>query len=99
MRLPSELFADHIYLEIQVINTAFCGDWATGLWNSDPVCSKVAPTCQEYVQNNPSAFEQAYWSIKELKVYQRTAGPLTPTSVSPKNPTTPSTSRLSSAKP
>ncbi|KAF1932494.1 glycoside hydrolase family 16 protein [Didymella exigua CBS 183.55] len=52
-----------------VFNTAFCGDWAGAVWESGS-CAKKAPTCDEYVQNNPSAFKDAYWTIKALKVYQ-----------------------------
>lgn len=52
-----------------VFDTTFCGDWAGQGWSSDPVCSSKAPTCQEYVQNNPKAFTEAYWEINALKVY------------------------------
>ena len=52
-----------------VINTAFCGDWASGVWSTDSVCSAKASSCQDYVQNNPSAFQETYWSINNLKVY------------------------------
>jgi hypothetical protein len=40
-------------------NTAFCGDWAGNqqLWNADPVCGKLAPSCNAYVAANPAAFE------------------------------------------
>jgi hypothetical protein len=53
-----------------VINTALCGDWAGAVWSQDSVCSSSASTCQEFVQNNPSAFANAYWTINSLKVYQ-----------------------------
>ncbi|KAL9016720.1 MAG: hypothetical protein Q9185_005957 [Variospora sp. 1 TL-2023] len=52
-----------------VFDTTFCGVWAGETWSSDPECSGLAATCQEYVQNNPSAFEDAYWTINSLKVY------------------------------
>jgi hypothetical protein len=52
-----------------VFNTAFCGDWAGNAWDSGS-CAKKAPTCDEYVQNNPEAFKDAYWTINALKVYQ-----------------------------
>lgn len=39
------------------------------VWSSDSTCSSKAATCQDYVQNNPSAFESAYWTINSLKVY------------------------------
>ena len=52
-----------------VIDTTFCGTWAGSAWSGDPVCGPKAATCQDYVQNNPSAFTEAYWTINSLKVY------------------------------
>ncbi len=54
----------------QVFDTTFCGDWAGAVWSSSPTCSGLASTCQDYVQNNPSAFANAYWLINSLQVYQ-----------------------------
>ncbi|KAL8724167.1 MAG: hypothetical protein Q9166_008106, partial [cf. Caloplaca sp. 2 TL-2023] len=52
-----------------VFDTTFCGVWAGDIWPTDPVCSGLAATCQEYVQNTPEAFADAYWTINSLKVY------------------------------
>ena len=52
-----------------VLDTTFCGTWAGTAWSSDPVCGPKAATCQDYVQNNPAAFTEAYWTINSLKVY------------------------------
>jgi hypothetical protein len=52
-----------------VFDTTFCGDWAGNVWESGSCASKAA-TCDEYVQNNPEAFTDAYWTIKALRVYQ-----------------------------
>ncbi|USP77155.1 glycoside hydrolase family 16 protein [Curvularia clavata] len=54
-----------------VFDTTFCGVWAgaTDVWESSS-CSQKAATCQEWVQNNPEAFAEAYWTINALKVYQ-----------------------------
>lgn len=52
-----------------VFDTTFCGVWAGDSWPADPGCSGLAATCQEYVQNNPTAFRDAYWTINSLKVY------------------------------
>lgn len=61
---------ENMFKEQQIIfNTAFCGDWAGGVWESGS-CAKKAPTCDEYVQKNPEAFKEAYWTINALKVYQ-----------------------------
>ncbi|OAG34894.1 hypothetical protein AYO21_10944 [Fonsecaea monophora] len=56
-----------------VINTALCGDWTNGDWaNSE--CATLAPTCQDYVANNPQAFKEAYWLIGGIQVYQPVSG-------------------------
>ncbi|KAL8764583.1 MAG: hypothetical protein Q9209_007966 [Squamulea sp. 1 TL-2023] len=52
-----------------VFDTTFCGVWAGEVWADDPQCSGLAASCQEYVQNNPEAFADAYWTINALKVY------------------------------
>jgi len=58
------------FMNLQMIfNTAFCGPWIDGTWSSS-ACTSLAPTCQEYVASNPSAFVDAYWLIKGVYVYQ-----------------------------
>ncbi|KAL0257503.1 hypothetical protein SLS55_008317 [Diplodia seriata] len=52
-----------------ILDTTFCGDWAGNTWSTDETCSAKASTCDDYVQNNPEAFKDAYWSINSLKVY------------------------------
>jgi hypothetical protein len=49
-----------------VINLTFCGDWAGSVYGS----SGCPSDCVSYVGNNPSAFDEAYWRINYLKVYQ-----------------------------
>jgi hypothetical protein len=55
---------------LQVFDTTFCGDWAGNVWSGDTVCGSQAPSCQSFVQNNPSAFTDAYWLVNSLKFYQ-----------------------------
>lgn len=55
-------------MSITFTNT-FCGDWAGNVWNSGS-CASKADTCVDYVQNNPEAFKDAYWSVNSLKVYK-----------------------------
>ncbi|KAL8901680.1 MAG: hypothetical protein Q9207_005081 [Kuettlingeria erythrocarpa] len=63
---------DQFFKDQQIIfDTTFCGDWAGQTWSQDPKCSAKASTCQEYVQNNPRAFTEAYWKINALKVYSK----------------------------
>lgn len=52
-----------------VFDTTFCGAWAGTVWSQDPTCSAKAPTCQEFVQNHPEAFAEAFWTINSLKVF------------------------------
>ena len=62
---------DRYFVNQQIIfDTTFCGDWASAVWSTDPVCSQKASTCIDYVQNNPGDFTDAYWGINGLKVYQ-----------------------------
>ncbi|QRW04897.1 glycoside hydrolase family 16 protein [Ceratobasidium sp. AG-Ba] len=60
--------ASHFGPENIVINLTFCGDWAG---NADVYRGSGCPsTCVDYVNNNPSAFKNAYWDIAALRVYQ-----------------------------
>jgi hypothetical protein len=52
-----------------VFDTTFCGDWAGNVWSSGS-CASKAPTCNDYVRDNPSAFTEAFWTINALRVYQ-----------------------------
>ncbi|KAH7370519.1 concanavalin A-like lectin/glucanase domain-containing protein [Rhexocercosporidium sp. MPI-PUGE-AT-0058] len=52
-----------------IFDTTFCGKWAGQVW-SDGSCAALAPTCEAYVAANPQAFEQAYWMINSVKVFQ-----------------------------
>lgn len=56
-----------------VFNIAMCGDWAGGVWGSS-ACAAKASSCNAFVANNPSAFQDAYWLINSLKVYQAGSG-------------------------
>lgn len=53
-----------------IFNTALCGDWAGKEWDKSCAAKTGVKTCQEYVQNNPDAFADAYWEVKDLKWYQ-----------------------------
>ncbi|KIW13697.1 hypothetical protein PV08_08888 [Exophiala spinifera] len=71
-------FDDHFFNLKPIFNTAFCGPWIDGLWNASE-CASLAPTCSEYVSNNPAAFSDAYWAIGGIQVYEpimnTTSGP------------------------
>ena len=53
-----------------VFDTTFCGTWAGSVWDSQGSCGSLADSCQDYVANNPGAFEGAYWLINSVTVYQ-----------------------------
>ncbi len=61
---PAKHFSD---LQV-IINIALCGDWG----GSDfPIsCPDIHTACPDYVQHNPSAFSEAFWSIRSLVIYQ-----------------------------
>ncbi|KAI0820011.1 concanavalin A-like lectin/glucanase domain-containing protein [Trametes gibbosa] len=48
-----------------VFDLTFCGDWA----GSDYPNSGCPGTCDDYVNNNPQAFANAYWEINSLRFY------------------------------
>lgn len=60
-----------------VFDTTFCGDWAGNTWSSS-TCASKASSCEAFVQNNPSAFSNAYWDVKSLKVYTQDASNAAP---------------------
>ncbi|RGP78569.1 glycoside hydrolase family 16 [Fusarium longipes] len=68
-----------------VLNINFCGDYGEGTWASSEVCRALAPTCREYVANNPTAFTEAYFDVSYIDVYTRLGGgvpPVVPSSAS-----------------
>ncbi|KZL70204.1 endo-1,3(4)-beta-glucanase [Colletotrichum tofieldiae] len=89
--LPSALFGtstcevDRYFKDMSiVIQTNFCGDYAANIWGKEgDTCNQRAPTCVEYVANNPGAFRNAYWEVNYIDVYQLGAinntGPAEPT--------------------
>ncbi|RDW73315.1 glycoside hydrolase family 16 protein [Coleophoma cylindrospora] len=52
-----------------VFDTTFCGTWAGVVWGASS-CASYASTCNDYVANNPGAFQNSYWLINSVKVYQ-----------------------------
>ncbi|TFK51078.1 putative laminarinase [Heliocybe sulcata] len=49
-----------------IINLTFCGAWAGTTFNS----AGGVGACNTYVESNPSVFDQAYWDIAGVRVYQ-----------------------------
>jgi hypothetical protein len=59
---------DHFQDESMVINLTFCGDWAGSAFSSN--CPGDGD-CATFVRNNPHAFQEAYWQINYVSVYQQ----------------------------
>lgn len=61
---------------------------------SSSSCASKADTCNAFVENNPAAFDEAYWTVSGLKVYQKGAGSggSAPSSAAPAPSYAPSTS-------
>ncbi|KAJ5432147.1 endo-1-3(4)-beta-glucanase [Penicillium daleae] len=56
-----------------VFDVTFCGDWAGGVYGKSgcPMSgSDSSQSCINYVAKNPTAFEQTYWEINSVKIYQ-----------------------------
>lgn len=56
-------------MSAKVFDITFCGDWAGSVWSSSG-CAGKASTCNAFVQNNPTAFDETYWRVNSLKVYE-----------------------------
>ncbi|EPQ61123.1 hypothetical protein GLOTRDRAFT_113571 [Gloeophyllum trabeum ATCC 11539] len=67
-------FYDHT----AIFDTTLCGDWASGVWNTAGIpgqeqsCAQRTgyATCEQFVRAEGSAFEDAYWEVNYVKVYQ-----------------------------
>ncbi|RDW79847.1 hypothetical protein BP6252_04485 [Coleophoma cylindrospora] len=63
-------FIDHN----MIFDTTFCGDFAGNsyLWSQTTCFSDSYPTCNSYVAANPAMYQDAYWLVNSVKVYQLT---------------------------
>ncbi|OJT13229.1 hypothetical protein TRAPUB_10248 [Trametes pubescens] len=58
---PSTFFSKHS----AIFDTTLCGDWAGNVWESGGCAASTGvSTCQQYVQDNGSAFNDAYWEVE-----------------------------------
>ncbi|KAK4943663.1 hypothetical protein LTR10_016760 [Elasticomyces elasticus] len=60
---------DHFNNLSIIFDTTFCGQWAGAIWNTTS-CASLAPTCEDYVANNPQDFKDVFWAINTLQVFQ-----------------------------
>jgi len=66
---PWQFFKDNF----AIINTTLCGDWAgsSGSWNGSGCAASTGySTCDQFVRQNGQAFNDAYWEVKSVKLYQ-----------------------------
>ncbi|EIW83244.1 glycoside hydrolase family 16 protein [Coniophora puteana RWD-64-598 SS2] len=61
-------YGQHFNAHAIVFDLTLCGDWAGSAWGKSS-CAAKASSCQDYVDNNPEAFAEAYWDINSLRVY------------------------------
>ena len=59
----------YIFILLPIANNASSYQWAGNTWAVSG-CASRAPTCNDYVRDNPRAFRNAYWTINSLKVYR-----------------------------
>jgi len=61
-------YADHFNAHNLLFDLTFCGDFAgsPSVWAAAG-CGTGA--CVDYVNNNPTAFQDAYWEVNSLRVY------------------------------
>ncbi|KAJ7725881.1 glycoside hydrolase family 16 protein [Mycena maculata] len=58
-------YVSHFNEHSIVFDLTFCGDWAGSAYSG----SGCPSTCEDYVRNNPSMFDEAYWEISWLRMY------------------------------
>ena len=65
--------SDHFKEHTVTFDITFCGDWAGATFSSACPVEAAANggSCNQYVQNNPQAFEDTYWLINSLKVFKQ----------------------------
>jgi hypothetical protein len=53
-----------------IINLTYCGDWAGNAFDMGDG-NRGMDACNRYVEANPQAFQDAYWEIARMNVYQK----------------------------
>jgi len=66
-------------LHSAIFDTTLCGDWAGNVWTTAgspgqaQSCAQRTgfATCAEFVQNSGASFQDAYWEVKTVRLYQK----------------------------
>lgn len=53
-----------------VLDVTMCGDWADGVYDKATQCASKYKTCVNQVDNFGESFQDAFWTIENLHVYQ-----------------------------
>ncbi|KLO16349.1 hypothetical protein SCHPADRAFT_869865 [Schizopora paradoxa] len=61
-------FAQHFDAHQIVFDLTFCGDWAGNAY-AQSGCGTDINACNAFVDSNPGAFAEAYWTVNSLHVY------------------------------
>ncbi|KAK2461705.1 hypothetical protein APHAL10511_006168 [Amanita phalloides] len=72
---PFNFFKNHS----AIFDTTLCGDWAGGVWSGSGIPGQEQScaartgfsTCEAYVRASGSAFNEAYWEISSVSIYQQ----------------------------
>ncbi|KAB8068388.1 concanavalin A-like lectin/glucanase domain-containing protein [Aspergillus leporis] len=60
----------HIWNQRIVIDTTFCGTWATGTWSSSRCAFSTGySSCEDYVKDVPAEFKYAFWTFRSVKAF------------------------------
>ncbi|KLO20225.1 glycoside hydrolase family 16 protein [Schizopora paradoxa] len=71
---PSQFFVNHSV----IFDLTLCGDWAGAVWGASGIpgqtqsCQAITgvSTCTQYIQQNGAAFQNAYWEVSSVTIYQ-----------------------------
>ncbi|KAI0825225.1 concanavalin A-like lectin/glucanase domain-containing protein [Trametes gibbosa] len=71
----------YFYQHTAIFDTTLCGDWGGAVWGAagvpgqDQSCAQRTgvATCQDFVLNNGGSFDEAYWEVKSVKIYQKSS--------------------------
>lgn len=53
-----------------VFDTTFCGAWAGEVFETIGECKNTGMKCEDYVKQHPEVYEEAFWELNGLRVYQ-----------------------------